>query len=120
MTTNVPLNLKDTDLLLSMIDIEITQRKMLEEFDRLWRDGFSTAPGRERVRLILGQLRIRCAEQAVVNAKRNASPFMRASMRVTGTTPTIQSSEPQVTSEPTESQKAHEALREARRKRLSK
>lgn len=107
----------DTDFTLSVVDIENCYRNNRNEFDKLWPEGSSRSPSRAQVMSVLGDFRLALLKQAAVNLRRLESPFMQAAMRITGSEPKIHKS-PEPAEGKSDMELKHEALREARRKRL--
>lgn len=108
----------DTDFTLSVVDVENCYRNNRNEFDRLWPEGSTRTPSRGQVMGVLGDLRLALLKQATVNLRRIESPFMQAAMRITNSEPKIHKSPEAPVEVKSEMELKHEALREARRKRL--
>jgi hypothetical protein len=108
----------DTDFTISVVDVENTYRNMRASLDKLWPTGTTRPPSKEQVAAVFGDMRLALIQKATLNLRRIESPFMQAAMRVTNTEPKIYATPVEVTSEKSEMELKHEALREARRKRL--
>lgn len=108
----------DTDFTVSVVDVENAYRNIRAEFERLWPAQSARIPNRSQVMGILGDMRLHLLKQAATNLRRIESPFMQAAMRITNTEPKIHETPVVETSEKSEMELKHEALREARRKRL--
>lgn len=109
----------DTDFTLSVVDVENAHRNIRASLEKLWPDQSARTPSRAQVMGIFGDVRLALLKQATLNLRRLESPFMQAAMRITNSEPQIHASPVVVTTEKSEMELKHEAIREARRKRLS-
>ncbi len=108
----------DTDFTVSVVDVENAHRNTRAELEKLWPANSARAPSRAQVMAVFGDMRLYLLKQAAMNLRRIESPFMQAAMRITNTEPKIHETPVVETSEKSEMEQKHEALREARRKRL--